>query len=71
MKTLKKISIIVLILVVATVVVGMLALRYISVRGLPDYDGDVQLTGLREKVRIVRDNNATPHIYAQNEHDLY
>ncbi len=71
MKTLKKITIIVLILVVAIVVVGMLALRYVSVRALPDYSGDVQLTGLRENVRIVRDNNASPHIYAQNEHDLY
>jgi penicillin amidase len=38
---------------------------------LPDYNKDVQLAGLSDKVEIYRDSFAIPHIFAENEHDLY
>jgi penicillin amidase len=38
---------------------------------LPDYDEDISLAGLRENVTVYRDSFAIPHIYAQNENDLY
>jgi len=36
---------------------------------LPDYAGDVTLEGPTAKIRIVRDENAIPHIEAQNLND--
>ncbi|MGH9862381.1 MAG: penicillin acylase family protein [Candidatus Acidiferrales bacterium] len=39
-------------------------------RALPLYDGDLHVTGLRRPVRILRDERAVPHIYAQNLEDL-
>ncbi len=33
-------------------------------------DGEIVLTGLRGKVRIVRDAKGMPYIYAENRHDL-
>jgi penicillin amidase len=37
----------------------------------PQYDGEVQLTGLTEEVDIHFDDYGVPHIYAQNEADAY
>ena len=37
----------------------------------PQYDGEVQLTGLTEEVDIHFDDYGIPHIYAQNEADAY
>ena len=37
---------------------------------LPQYDGEVKLTGLHQPVRILRDERAVPHIYAQSLDDL-
>ena len=39
-------------------------------RALPVYDGDLHLTGLRRPVRVLRDERAVPHLYAQNLEDL-
>ncbi|MDQ6612870.1 MAG: penicillin acylase family protein, partial [Gemmatimonadota bacterium] len=38
---------------------------------LAQIDGNVKLTGLRERVQIVRDKFGVPHIYARNTHDLF
>ncbi len=40
-------------------------------RNLPDYNQNFILTGLSDKVEIIRDRWAVPHIYAKNETDLY
>jgi penicillin amidase len=40
-------------------------------RSLPVVQGSLRLPGLREPVQILRDRWGVPHIYAQNEHDLY
>lgn len=40
-------------------------------KGLPDYNQTISIPGLEKKVTIYRDKYAVPHIYAENEHDLY
>jgi len=40
-------------------------------RALPVLDGTLHFPGLREPVEIVRDTWGIPHVYAQNEHDLF
>ncbi len=40
-------------------------------RAVPSYDGDLHLAGLRQPVRIVRDERAVPHLYAHNLDDLF
>jgi penicillin G amidase len=42
-----------------------------SSKALPDYNHNFNLEGLSKKVEITRDKWAVPHIYAQNEPDLY
>ncbi len=43
----------------------------ISVGALPDYDETLHIPGLRNEVKVYRDQRGVPHIYAENEHDLY
>ena len=38
---------------------------------LAQLDGEVTLDGLRESVEVIRDRWGVPHIYAQNQHDLF
>ena len=45
--------------------------RYLSHRAVPDYDEDISLQGLHAPVEVYRDSFAIPHVYAQDEHDLY
>ncbi|RME12087.1 MAG: penicillin acylase family protein [Ardenticatenia bacterium] len=40
-------------------------------RAVPLLDGTLHFPGLREPVEIVRDTWGVPHVYAQNEHDLF
>jgi len=51
--------------------VAALFVNRISVRALPDYNAELQIRGLQEKVTVYRDKLAVPHIYADNEDDLY
>jgi penicillin amidase len=37
----------------------------------PDYDGELNLKGLEETVEVYFDDYGIPHIYAENEDDLY
>lgn len=37
----------------------------------PDYSGELQIDGLTNKVEVYFDDYGIPHIYAQNEDDLY
>lgn len=71
MKTLKKIAIITLIVIAFLGVAIVIVVRVVSTRALPDYSENIALTGISEKVTVIRDENAMPHIYASNEHDLY
>ncbi|MHA2096484.1 MAG: penicillin acylase family protein [Candidatus Hodarchaeales archaeon] len=47
------------------------ALTQLSKRRLPVVDGQLQLPGLKEEVEIIRDKWGIPHIYANNEYDLF
>jgi penicillin G amidase len=40
-------------------------------RPLPKYKGEVSLQGLHEAVEVISDRYGVPHIYAQNEDDLF
>jgi penicillin G amidase len=59
------------ILIGLAVVGGLIIILVFKSRGLPDYNKDLKLAGLTANVTVVRDSFAIPHIYAENEHDLY
>ena len=71
MKTLKRVLTIVLALIVLALAGGMLFLNNLKTRAVPDYNANVDLENLTEKVTVFRDSLGIPHIYAQNEPDLY
>ena len=58
---------VILIIGIATI----LFLRHLAVKSLPDYNQDVTLSGLKNKVEIYRDEFAVPHVYAKNQYDLF
>ncbi len=58
---------ILLVIVIAAGVTGVAVVR----RPYPTTDGTVTLTGLTDKVEIIRDEYGIPQIYAQNEADLF
>jgi len=71
MKILKRILQALLILIILAVVFGFFLIRNISNRAVPDYNEDVQITGLSGPVEVLRDEYGNPHVYAETEDDLY
>ena len=71
MKILKRILTGLLIFVVVVLIGAFVAYRIVTRRALPDYSKDIAMKGLASEVTIMRDQYAVPHIYAENEHDLY
>jgi penicillin amidase len=71
MKLFKRILLIIGLLIVLALIVGYFFLNHVKTAALPDYTKDVQIPGLTEEVTILRDSFAIPHIYAENEADLY
>jgi penicillin amidase len=71
MKTILRILKGLIILLVVLVLVAGVAGFVLVQRTLPQVDGAVQIDGLRDKVEIIRDKSGVPHIYAQNQDDLY
>ena len=47
------------------------ALRAAAEQALPPVEGELSLPGLHGRVEIVRDRWGVPHIYAEDEHDLF
>jgi penicillin G amidase len=67
MKTLKKVAL-VLVAIIFLIVVSVFAyLQYLK----PNYSGDLKLSSLKAPVEVLFDDYAVPHIYAQNEEDLF
>jgi penicillin amidase len=67
MKIFKRILVIVLVIIV--LLIGSV---YVYLRTLqPNYEANLQLPGLKSQVEVLYDNYAIPHIYAQNEEDLF
>ncbi len=71
MKVFKRILLGILIFVVVILIAGLIFIRHIGHRALPDYNHNVTLKGLNAPVEVYRDKYAIPHVYAQNEEDLY
>jgi penicillin amidase len=71
MKTLRKwligvgIALLVIMLILASVVVGFVRHPW------PQVKGTIRVSGLSAPVEVIRDRWGVPHIYAQNEHDLF
>ncbi len=45
--------------------------RNLAVSGRPEYEGKVIISGMIDTVEVCRDEYGIPHIFAQNEDDLY
>ncbi len=71
MGRLGRIGLVLLGLLVVVVVVGTVYLYVTTRRPFPRTDGRLEVAGLQEEVRVLRDEWGVPHIYAQNEHDLF
>ena len=71
MKILKRILQVLLVLIILAVVFGFFLIRNISNRAVPDYNEDVQISGLTGPVEVLRDEYGNPHVYADTEEDLY
>ncbi len=71
MKILKRILTIVLVVIVLAVAGGLVFLNSVKTRALPDYNAGADLERLSAPVTVFRDSMGIPHIYADNEEDLY
>jgi penicillin amidase len=71
MKILRIILISLLTLIVLAVIAGLILISGIKRGALPEYEGEQTLKGLNNEVTVYRDHRGMPHIYAENEHDLY
>jgi penicillin amidase len=67
----KKFLKIIAVVIVLFVIGGYFVVQNIKKSGLPDYAKNIKIAGLTDKVTVYRDQNGIPHIYAQNERDLY
>ena len=59
------------VLIIIALFAGFLVLNNIKKSALPDYSKDLNIPGLRGEVTVLRDSFAIPHIYADNDKDLY
>ena len=66
-KVLVTLGITLLILMVIVAAVGFWYVR----RPWPEVRGDIEVPGLSAAVEVIRDEWGVPHIYAENEHDLF
>ncbi len=71
MKTLKTILTLLAGLIILVIAGGLILLNGVKKGALPLYDGELILTGLTNDVTVYRDERGMPHIYAENEYDLY
>ncbi|MFK7743951.1 MAG: penicillin acylase family protein [Roseobacter sp.] len=56
---------------IALVVAGIALVYYLGARSLPDYDAELIVPYLTAPVEIVRDNANVPHIFGQDDEDVY
>jgi penicillin G amidase len=71
MKILKRILLAALVVIVLMVISAFFVLNQIKKAAIPDYNKSIGLPGLSAEVTVLRDSLGIPHIYAQNEKDLY
>ena len=58
-----------LLIVLSVIIMG--GAYWLASRSLPDYDDTVVVPNLRDEVEIVRDNANVPHVFGQNDLDVY
>ncbi len=56
--------------VILVVLLPAAAFYWRARQALPQYDGEARLAGLSQPVRVLRDERAVPHLYAENLEDL-
>src|SRR5437867_1841603 len=66
-RILRNIGLGLLVLVLVLVVAGVWFVR----RPWPQIDGQLSVAGRGRQVQVIRDKWGVPHIYAQNDHDLF
>lgn len=71
MKALKRILLGLLILIALVAAAGAMYLKYLKTSAVPDYDKNQVIWDLQSDVDVFRDEHGVPHIFAQNEEDLY
>jgi penicillin amidase len=71
MKVLKRIFQILVVILVIAVAVGIVYLHNLKTAAIPDYNKNVKLKGMEKPASVYRDAYAVPHVYADNEADLY
>lgn len=71
MKLLKRILAVIILILILGFIAGLLYVRHLGKRGLPDYNAEIISDGVTETVEIIRDRYGIPHIYAKNDKDLY
>ncbi len=71
MKIFKRVITIILVVMVMALAAGMIFLNSVKTRAVPDYNANVDLENLTAAVTVYRDSLGIPHIYADNEEDLY
>ena len=71
MRIVKRILFALSILIILILIVGYFLLNNLKNAAIPDYNKSLQIVGLTEEVTILRDSFGVPHIYAENEKDLY
>lgn len=71
MKIIKRVFLGLLVLIVLVVLIGFIYLNNLKKSAIPDYNKNLEISGLISDVTILRDSFGIPHIYAENEADLY
>lgn len=71
MKTIKIILSILIALILICLIGFVFLARHISYRAIPNYNAEIRMEGLHGKVEVFRDTFGIPHIFAENEEDLY
>jgi penicillin amidase len=64
-------AVILVVVLVVGLFVGALGLTVMVRRPFPKTAGTVDVAGLQGEVNVYRDEYGVPHIYAENEHDLF
>jgi penicillin G amidase len=71
MKLLRRILLFAALLLLLLAAIGAFVVNDWTRGVLPQHSGEVRVSGLRDRVEILRDADGVPHIYASNLHDLY
>jgi len=71
MKILKMSLQVIAVVLVVALIAGVIIVSSLRKSGLPELNGEMTLSGLTADAKVIRDKRGVPHIYADNEHDLY